>query len=57
MGGQSSSERKVKKEIDRLLSSERSRGLLIEALLQDRDFTEAYIGRTRSSSSAACLWR
>ena len=45
IGGPSSSERKVQKEIDRLLSSERSRGLLMQALLQDRDFTEAYVGR------------
>ena len=45
MGESSSYERKVHKEIDRLLSSERSRGLLIEALLQDRDFTEAYVAR------------
>src|SRR6266508_3428244 len=45
MGGESSSERKLRQDIDRLLSSERSRGLLIEGLLQDHDFTEAYIGR------------
>ena len=45
MGGETSSERKVKKDIDRLLSSERSRALLMEALLQDRDFAEAFIGR------------
>ncbi len=45
MGGESSNERKARKEIDRLLYSESSRGLLMEALLQDRDFTEAYIGR------------
>ena len=45
MGGETSSERKVKKDIDRLLSSERSRALLMEALLQDRDFTEAFIER------------
>ena len=45
MGGQSSNEHKVMKEIDRLLSSERNRGLLMEALLRDRDFTEAYIAR------------
>jgi len=45
MGGESSNERKARKEIDRLLSSEWSRGLLMEALLQDPDFTEDYIGR------------
>src|SRR2546422_107915 len=45
MGGESTNERKARKEIDRLLSNEWSRGFLMEALLQDRDFTEAYIGR------------
>src|SRR5436309_2798819 len=38
-------DRTCAKEIDRLLSSEWSRGLLMEALLQDRDFTGDYIGR------------
>src|SRR5213594_1576755 len=45
MGGESANEGKARKEIDRLLSSEWSRGFLLEALLQDRGFTEAYIGR------------
>ena len=40
-----SSERKMKKDIDRVLSSEKSRTLLMEALMQDRDFAEAFIGR------------
>lgn len=43
MEGEARSERKVRKDIDRLLSSERSRGLLIEALLQDRDIRDRLV--------------
>ena len=45
MGRGSSSDRKVKKDIDRVLSSERGRALLLDALLKDRDFAEAFFGR------------
>jgi len=43
--GETSSERKTKKDIGRVLSSEKGRVLLMEALLQDRDFSEAFIER------------
>ncbi len=43
--GETSSERKMKKDIDRVLLSDKSRALLMEALLQDRDFAAAFIGR------------
>ncbi len=43
-------ERKARKDIDRILSREESRAILMEALMADPDFTEAFIGRTMESS-------
>ncbi len=43
-------ERKARKDIDRVLSREESRAILMEALMADGDFTEAFIGRMMESS-------
>lgn len=43
--GVNSGERKAKRTIGRLLSRQEDRTLLLEALLQDRDFMESLIGR------------
>src|SRR5438094_608444 len=40
-----SSDRRTEKDIDRILSRLEGRRLLMEALLADREFTEAFIGR------------